>query len=242
MPTITRRNGRLGNQIIRNLSVSLIAQKFNLKVDYFNKDLISKLGINLFSGDNDYENTILLTDDNYFEVYNSENVINNLNSNNNYFQTKSISHFLYSYLHQEPIKLNIIEKNIFKERYNSNNDLFIHIRLGDVAYLNPGLNYYLKTIKNINFDNLYISSDQIIHFIIFEIIREYPNTIIVNANEINTIQFASTCKHIILSHGSFSAMIGYLAYYSNIYYPEYDKNKMWHGDIFSIDGWIEIKK
>ena len=108
MPTITRRNGRLGNQIIRNLSVSLIAQKFNLKVDYFNKDLISKLGINLFSGDNDYENTILLTDDNYFEVYNSENVINNLNSNNNYFQTKSISHFLYSYLHQEPIKLNII--------------------------------------------------------------------------------------------------------------------------------------
>ena len=44
MSTITE-NGRLGNQIIRNLAVSLIAEKFNLNVNYCNKSLIETLGI-----------------------------------------------------------------------------------------------------------------------------------------------------------------------------------------------------
>ncbi len=58
--------GRLGNQIIRNLAVSLIASKYNLTVDYINKDLISKLGIDLYNGSNVYEITQYLNDDNYF--------------------------------------------------------------------------------------------------------------------------------------------------------------------------------
>lgn len=240
MPTMTNRNGRLGNQIIRNLAVNLIAKKYNLKVDYYNLNLISQLGIELFSGDNDYSNTIDLTDNNYFEIHNSQFLNNNLNPNNNFFQTKEITNLLYSHLHEDEIKLNIISKNEFKERYNSNKDIFIHIRLGDVAYLNPGLNYYLKSIKNIeNFDNLYISSDTLNHNIIHEIIKEYPNAKIISSNEIQTIKFASTCKYIILSHGSFSAIIGYLAYHSNVYYPKYEENKMWYGDMFSIDGWVK---
>ena len=91
--TTTGNNGRLGNQIIRNLAVSLIAEKHNLNVNYYNKDLISKLGINLFSGDNIYINTIKLTDDNYFDIYNSKKVNYNLEPNNNFFQTKNISNF-----------------------------------------------------------------------------------------------------------------------------------------------------
>ena len=59
-------------------------------------------------------------------------------------------------------------------------------------------------------------------------------------DEIRTFQFGSTCKNIILSHGSFSAIIGYLAFYSNIYYPKYDENKKWYGDMFSINNWIEL--
>jgi hypothetical protein len=48
MTTTIATNGRLGNQIIRNLAVSLIAEKFNLHVDYVNFNLINDLGINLF--------------------------------------------------------------------------------------------------------------------------------------------------------------------------------------------------
>jgi len=48
--TSTNGPGRLGNQIIRNLAVCLLAQKYDLNVDYTNKDLIKKLGIELYSG------------------------------------------------------------------------------------------------------------------------------------------------------------------------------------------------
>ena len=45
----TGNNGRLGNQIIRNLAVSLISEKHDISVQYYNKDLIYKLGICLYS-------------------------------------------------------------------------------------------------------------------------------------------------------------------------------------------------
>ena len=154
---ITTNNGRLGNQIIRNLAVSLIAEKHNLKVDYFNKDLIKKLGIELFNGSNSYNSTkIYLTDDNYFSIYSKDEINYNLDPNSSYFQSKQITNFLYNYLHKNNIKQNIIDKNPFKERINiyKNNDLFIHIRLSDVAHFNPGIMYYINAIKNISFNNL----------------------------------------------------------------------------------------
>ena len=138
--------GRLGNQIIRNFAVSLLAEKHNLKVNYSNKYLINKLGIELFTGINRYRYFQKLTDDNYFKIYNSDNLNCNLNPNSNYFQTKEITNFLYNYLNTDKIKSNIILKNPYKERYNNNNDLFIHIRLGDVEKFNPGIIYYINAI------------------------------------------------------------------------------------------------
>ena len=43
MTSTTGYNGRLGNQIIRNLAVSLIAEKHNLKVDYYNKSFLGHI-------------------------------------------------------------------------------------------------------------------------------------------------------------------------------------------------------
>ena len=239
MTTVIQK-GRLGNQIIRNLAVSLIAEKHNLNVIYFNKNVINKLGLNLFNGSNAYLSTEILNDENYFDIYNSASLHCNLNPNDSYFQTKDITNFLHNYLHTDVIKSSIIEKNHFKQRYNKNNDLFIHIRLTDVAQYNPGVNYYLNTIKTINFDNLYISSDDINHNIVQTILLVYQTATIINYDEITTIQFASTCKNIILSHGSFSAVIGYLSFFSNIYYHEYELNKIWFGDMFSINNWIKM--
>lgn len=240
MTLTTNKNGRLGNQIIRNLAVSLLAEKHNLMVDYSNKNLINNLGIELFCGNNSYNNTQYLTDDNYFTIYNIDKINYNLDPNKNYFQTKEITNFLYKYLHTDKIKSNIIDKNPFKERYNNNNDLFIHIRLTDVARFNPGITYYINAIKNIIFDNLYISTDDTNHNIIKELLKLYPTLQIINLNEIPTFQFGSTCKHVILSHGSFSAIIGYLSFFSNVYYPDYELNKIWYGDMFSIKNWIKL--
>jgi hypothetical protein len=147
---------------------------------------------------------------------------------------------LYNYIQNE-LKTNIIKSNNFRERYNNNNDCFVHIRLGDTIQWNPGIDYYLNTLKKITFENLYISTDSRNHQIINKIVDEYPNAQVIEYNEVNTIHFGSTCKYVILSHGSFSAIIGYLSFFSSVYYPEYENGKIWYGDMFSIDGWNKMK-
>jgi len=51
--------------------------------------------------------------------------------------------------------------------------------------------------------------------------------------------FGSTCNNIVLSGGTFSWLIGFLAIKSeNIYYPELKEK--WYGDIFSFLNWKNI--
>ena len=231
--------GRLGNQFIRNLAVSLIAEKHDLHVLYCNNHLFERLGIHLFSGKKFYNSIKVINEENYFSIYN-DNINYNLNPNTAFFQTKEITNLIYKYLHSEQIKKRIIGKNPFNSRYSNNNDLFVHIRLTDVTDKNPGINYYSNAIKRINFDKLYIATDDKTHNIITDLIMLYPSLIIVDLDEINTFQFGSTCKNIVLSHGTFSMVIGYLAFFSTVYYPEFNPDKLWHGDVFSIENWIKL--
>lgn len=225
MSIIVNSSGRLCNQIIRGLALSLIAQKHNLYTEYrdYYNIINNELGINLFCGTKKYNKTVIVKNNNYIDILNkSEQIEYNLDLNSDYFQTEEIINLIYKYLNLEENKQNIINHNPFKDRYNNNNDLFIHIRLGDVANRNPGIQYYLKVIKQISFENLYIASDSLEHSIIQNIQKIYPNAILVNKTPVETIQFGSTCKNIILSHGSFSAVIGYVAFFSNyIYYPNF---------------------
>lgn len=238
--SITLPIGRLGNQIIRNLAVSIIAEKFNLHVIYCQDGLINKLGIPLFVGTNKYINTYQLNDDNYFSILNRIEHASNVNPNRAFFQTNEITNLIFKYLRKTDNNINIRKKNPYEERYKNNKDLFIHIRLTDAVNANPGLNYYLNTIKKIRHDKMFIATDEVTHSTIKEIINLYPSATILDYDEINTIQFGSTCKNIILSNGSFSAVIGYLAFYSTVYYPTYPRKKeWWHGDMFSNKGWIE---
>ena len=220
MDTQTTANGRFCNQIFRNIAVSLIAEKCNLMVNYVSIDLIRLLGISLYTeGNNTYADTVALTDGNYMEMYNNQNVVSNLNPNNDFFQTKEISQLINAYIKTGNIDFNIIN---------------------NAAQHNPGSSYYIQTLARIKPDNIYIATDEPTHSIIYEISKSYPTCKLLNLDMIKTIQLASTCKHVILSHGSFSAVIGYVSYYSTVYYPKYDKNHMWYGDMFSIDGWIQI--
>jgi hypothetical protein len=244
MTSTTENNGRYGNQLIRNIAVSLIAEKFNLNVRYSSKKETTKLGIHLFSGEKIYDETVILNNENYFEILNSTNNIeSNLDPNVAYFQTRQIISKIYEFLRREEVMQSVMQRNPFKERYKNNNDLFVHVRLGDVKSKNPGLDYYIKALEKVDFENLCISSDSPKHKIVTEIKRKYRNhkkVQVIDYEKIKTIQFASTCKHIILSHGTYSSVIGYLAYFSNISYPFYDKENAWCGEVFSIKDWKEI--
>lgn len=238
---VTSFNGRLGNQIIRNVAVSFIAEKFDLYHEYSSIIFMEKLGIKLYSGQKKWNKTIELSDHNYFDILHQSALESNLNALGSYFQTKDITKLIVDHLHCDEIKTSIIIKNPFNERYNLNRDLFVHVRLADAASFNSGLKYYLFAISNITFESIYISTDQKNHSIIHQIIEIYPKSIIIDFDEIETLQFGSTCKNIILSHGSFSAIIGMLSFFSKVNYPEFDpKKQQWHGDIFSSSGWKEI--
>lgn len=157
-----------------------------------------------------------------------------------YFQTKEITNFLYVYLRQPEIKSTYISRNQFRERFDTNQDCFVHIRLGDVIRHNPGIDYYLKALALIEFQNLFVATDSPNHPMIQQLRNMYPNLSLVCEDEVRTIQFGSTCKYLILSHGSFSAVIGYLGLYSTVYYPKYKEGHIWYGDMFSIPGWTSI--
>lgn len=232
---------RFGNFFFRNLAVHCIAKKNNIPIEYYHYgNYMKDMGIDLYSeGNGQYNQIQLLTEDNFFDILQSNIPLNaNIQFAKDVFcQTREFSNYARAYLHEPSQKNKIIQANIFKERYNNNKDVFIHVRLGDSVQHNPGFVYYDHILSQIEFENGYISSDSIWHPICQELIKKY-NLQIIQYNEVNTIMFASTCKYILLSHGTFSWMIGVLAYYSVIYYAK--RKSIWHGDIFVFDDWNEI--
>ena len=208
-------NGRLGNQIIRNIATSFIAKKHDLLVNYCNYDKIKQLGIDPYSGKNNYEWTHILNEENYFNILNMEEFKLNVYPNKHWFQTKEITNLIHTYLYEN--KELTINANNYKNRYNNNNDLFLHVRTTDATDWNCGAEYYLEAIEKVTYDNIYLATDDFNCDIVKSIMTQYKNIITINRDEINTIMFGSTCKNIILSHGSFSAVIGYLGFYSTIY-------------------------
>lgn len=245
---VTKNVGRFSNCVFRNFAVSCIAQKHDLFVqEYAYDDSIRRLGIYFFnSGKRSFVGPDFnLTDDNFFRVLSlpPKSLGANVVSDSAYFQTRQISQLFYDYLRRDDIRANIIAKNPFANRYQNNNDIYIHIRLGDVVNLNPGLEYYLFVLDHLRgkrtefASKVFVSSDSPDHIIVMTLVEIYGAQVVDDSVE-KTMQFASTCKYIILSHGSFSALIGYLAFYSEVFYPQYivrADGTYWHGDMFSIE-------
>ena len=218
MSKTTERNGRLCNQIIRNLALSILAEKYDLYVEYSNYDNINnKLGIELFTGNKKYDKTVTINEKTYMNYFNN-NINNNENFDfmRNYFQSEEITTILHNHLTNN--MNNIIKKNPYKERYINNNDIFLHIRLEDAKRFNLGIDYFIHCLNLVKYDNIYIGSDNFNDELIKKLKDLYPKIIFVEKNPIETIQFGSTCKNVILSHGSFSTVIGYLSFYSNVYF------------------------
>ena len=126
-------------------------------------------------------------------------------------QTKEFAVFLRGYVETSVIDM-LKNNSIYNERYNNNNDVFIHLRLGDIAEWgwNESFSYYEKVLSQIEYDNVFVSSDTIDHEIVQKLVNKYNAKRFI-MDEINTILFGSTNKHIILSSGTFSFLIGLFA-------------------------------
>jgi hypothetical protein len=240
-------NGRFGNLFFINMFLHIFSKQFDLQCSYKYYDKFTELGINLNIGTKIYNSNLLITEKNFElfldtdknHIFKPSNIIIH---NDIWLQSKNFCLYLYKYFNNLVYKNKIIMSNVFKERYNNNNDLFIHIRLGDVQSNTLKVTkYYDNLLSKLNFENGYISSDSIQNETCKYFIKKY-NLNIVNYNEVKTIMFGSTCNNIILSGGTFSWLIGFFAFYSeNIYYPYYENP--WFGDIFETNtNWICINK
>jgi hypothetical protein len=232
-------HGRFGNLFFVNMVLHFISKNYNLKTTYKYYNKFLNLGIDLFIGDNTYQENTYLTEINYFDLmHKTNNFTNIIVTNNSWFQNYEFCLFLEIYFANKEIRNKIIQKNKFNNRYKNNNDLFIHVRLDDVEEMNSHNNfeYYDNIIKNQNYDTGYITSDNLNSQICSKLIHKYSLKII-NFTEEETIMFGSTCNNIVLSGGTFSWLIGFLAFYSkNINYPI--NIKKWYGDIFVYKNWI----
>lgn len=232
-----------GNLFFINMACHFLSLKYNLKFEYKCYELFQKLGITLFIGNKTYNENILLTDNNFYDLIKSEtdkqgkNIIVNHDLTCHY---NKYCYYLKKYFKVQQNRNKIIQSNIFKERYSNNNDVFVHVRLGHVRQykMNNLFDYYHDTIKKIPYEKAYISSDEIQHNICQDLIRKF-NMIVIDKNEVETIMFGSTCKYMVLSGGAFSWLMGFLGFFStDIYYP-CNKNT-WYGDIFVFHKWKSV--
>lgn len=231
---------RFGNLFFLNICLHMFSQKFDLKCSYKYEKDFNKLGIYFNKGNKIYKKNILLTDRNFENVLESDISPRNIIINNSvWFHTNRFCGMIKDYFDRNNLFANIRTQNLYNSKYNNNNYLFIHVRLGDVSNKTCNLEkYYSKTIESLRFDKGFIASDSINHDLCKLLIDKYKLTII-DMSEVGTIMFGSVCKNIILSGGTFSWLIGFLALdTSKIFYPEL-KDK-WYGDIFSFSNWNKI--
>jgi hypothetical protein len=225
---------RFGNLLFFTYIIDYLARINDLPISYEKFSEISSLGVPLYTdGKTIYDKTCTLTDSNI------DNILTNPKLNQNifvtgYFQTQSCAKYIKNKINEH--RENVMNLNPFS--YNNNN-VFIHVRLGDIQNDNRScpFEYYDKVLQTINYDKGYISSDTITHPTCQLLINKY-NLNIFNQGEVETIKFGSSCKHIILSSGTFSWYIGVFSFESNVYFPEI--KKIWHGDIFVFPEWNKI--
>lgn len=238
--------GRFGNLFFINMFLNLYAKQFDLQCCYKYQSYFDNLGIELYHGSKTYESNFLLTDENSLlfleketnSLFKPANIIVHKEM---WLQNSIYCMFLRKYFNKPDVQHKFLMKNKYRNRYKKNNDLFIHLRLGDVTSKTSNLfEYYDNLLEAIEYDNGYISSDSIQHKYCSYLIEKYKLQVI-EKSEVNTLMFASTCKHLVLSGGTFSWLIGFFGYYgaSQVYYLKY--RNPWYGDIFeAFESWICI--
>jgi hypothetical protein len=234
MITTSDGRGRLGNALFQNCLARIFSKKFNMRVESFRfQEELRRLNFKFEPlGENIYKDQREVTDRNMLRLLRKSKINHGLNLTG-CFQLKR---FVKNY--REEILDNF--DLVFDDQ--DNEDLFVHVRLGDLIRLDkgsriPGIECYYKAIEQTKFKTGYISSDTMDHEIVLALIDRY-NLIPFFGGAAETINFGKNFNNIVLSSGTFSWWIGFLSKAENIFYPT--GGPKWHGDIFVFDEWTPI--
>jgi len=169
-----------------------------------------------------------------------------------YHTPEVIWHIATTFNTQNLLCKNIQIANKYKERYQNNEDIFIHIRAGDVfstslwwseeKKIKPSLDYYIKIITSLQgkYKDIFLASDNFDNEICLSLVQKY-NCILYDKDPIDTIQFGSTCKYVIMSSGTYSMAIGVMSLYGTVWLSKEagqiivdNKIKYWHYNYYYI--------
>jgi hypothetical protein len=228
-------SGRYCNHLIRNLFASFLAEKGEVKFEFsFLKDT-QRLGIPLYTSGTKVYNRLEFIPTDHFMSYLDRPVDYNFSMINCFAQDPAFARQVHAWFRTPAVKASIQDANVWKARYCANNDVYVHVRLDDATAWNPGFTYYTKAIAESGATGGYISSDTPDHPFVQGLMAKHNLKLFV-ADEVETLMMAGTCKHIVLSHGTFSWMMGALAFDATVYVPP-KRHNVWCGHIFGIDGW-----
>jgi hypothetical protein len=268
--------GRFGNQFIRHLFVSALAQRCDLRAAYSRGAELARLGLPLHTGARWFAAAPAAATEAEVLAWVTgaapfPDTCVDVRNDNCYCQSRPCSLWLHAHLKARAA--HVRAANPFRGRYlesgarsptPKNSDVFIHVRLDDAAQWSPGFDYYARAVRRAAADFAaadfaaaapsslavsantadtavtgWVSSDSPAHETCQRLLAEFPGLAVwSDPDVVRTIQFASTCRAVVLSHGSFSATIGNLAFDSLVYYPPYPPTQMWFGDMFTMPGWV----
>ena len=233
---------RTGNSLLQNIGASVLSNKFNLKVqNYPHIPNIELLGLKYNQSGVINENLIKLYD--FMDVGHVEEnciTLSKLISQNHIDFGLSIdASFQFDEFVLKFRKEILDHFNL--DFSNKNDNLFVHVRLGDVTHLNPGLEYYRTAIKSINYTSGFISTDSFQNPIVQSLITEFNLIPYTEHDPVKVLNFAKDFDKLILSKGSFSWWMAFLSKAKKIIFPKNDTS--WYGNIFVYDDWefIDIK-
>jgi hypothetical protein len=216
--------GRFGNNLFQYFTALILSQKFNQSIK--NPLLNNIFEFHFSENKYIYEESLIVNDDNIYNLLNEENINNNLILDG-FFQNRKILEFLKE------------NKHSFLNENKNRKDTFVHVRLGDISndQASCNINYYRKALIGLN--GGYISSDSPDSDIVIQLINEFNLKLFENSPE-ETIIFGSQFENKILSLGTFSWWIGFLGNQNNVICPVQKEYREWHGDIFPFLNWREI--
>lgn len=225
--------GRTGNLLLQLVGMSILSEKLNLKVEnYKSIELFEPLGFKVFSeGKNRIDHLEIRQDDSLMSLLQGKN---DDNSGILYDGTYQVKDFVIQY--KDKIKSH------FSNDFQKNDDIFVHIRMGDVSSFNPGFDYYKKSIEKCDYNKGYISSDSPESTIVQSLSKEFSLEICTIDNPVILIDLARKSKNLVLSRGTLSWWMGLLSIADKIFVPgtiNYpNKNLDFTGDIFVYEDWI----
>ena len=201
----------LPKRFLMNMAISLIAEKRNLEVEYSQEKELEELGIIFYTQGKLRRQKKLRWKD----VFPTELNIGHMVSR--YFQENT------------KVQESVTAANPFRAKIGHNHDIFIRID----SLLN--FEYYDHVLSTLKMDHkkkgfpyfIYLFSDDISPLTqptCRYLLEKHKDIVLFsNLNEVQIIQFACSCAHLILSQDSMSWMIGVLAFHAvSVHVPGYD--------------------